>query len=55
LKGLLVSEEYSELGVLEAIGSFENSMSVTVAIGDWKINAKIKIEKLKELILNDKL
>lgn len=47
-----VSEEGGDLGIFDAIASFENKIHIEASIGDWKLQANIQIKDLKELFSN---
>ena len=44
---LLCQEQNANLGVFQAIDSFENNIYIQASIGDWKANLRINIKDLK--------
>jgi hypothetical protein len=54
LHGSLSAEENKSLGVFEAVKCFENKFSASISVGDWVIEADVKVHDLKELLPNSK-
>lgn len=49
-----VKEENENLGVIEAIASFDNKFYIEASIGDWKVQVNIQIKDVKQLF-SDKI